>query len=182
MKPIVIGIIIKRVGGEWRILTQKRIVQNKAYDPLYDGTWEAVGETINPGESFIDALMRGISEECGAPSFKPKAIWSSGFKNSGPRLRTTGKDDQILANEPFDFVQQMGPPQPWIGPVYLVEAYRNFEPDPSKNDGEASEARWWSPDELQKELELHRGRFMGLHYPSLEKVAEWCDVHRPGRR
>lgn len=168
MKPVVIGVIFRRVAGKVRILTQMRLVQNKKYDPLYDQTWEAMGETVNEGESVIDALIRGVREECGAPDFSPLRIIGA----DGKTVWTTGKGDTILCCEPFCFVQQIGPPQPWLGPVFLVEVAEDFEPDRSKNDGEAGEPKWWSPKELFEAISVGPQNFMGLHMPALAKLSE----------
>lgn len=166
MKPVVVGIVFKRDRiGFIRILTQLRLVQNKTYDPLYDRTFEAMGETIESGESVTDALLRGIAEECGKPGFKPLRIHGTG----GKTVWTTGKKDSIVCCEPLCFVQSMGPPQPWIGPVFAVEVPSDFEPDHSKSDGEAGQPRWWTPKEMLSAIQHDPSRFMGLHMPALEK-------------
>ncbi len=176
MKPVVIGIIFRcKEDGSVEILTQRRLVKNKDYDPLYDRTWEAVGETLEKNENVLDALVRGIREECGKPDdFEPEAIYGSkviDLMNSEDWMSTTDKGDRYLVVEPFDFVQSLGPPQPWIGPVFLVEVRYDFEPDHSKSDGEAGEPKWWSPEQLSQEIESSPKEFMGLHISSLKKFA-----------
>lgn len=174
MKPVVVGIIYRRVGDRIQILTQLRLVQNKKYDSLYDKTYEAIGETLNQGEGVIDALLRGVAEECGQPDFKPVSIGDPKDQTiwiTGKTIWTTGKGDQIGCLEPFCFVQQMGPPQPWIGPVFLIEVPSDWEPDHSKSDGEAGEPRWWDPSELLRQIQRTPEKFMGLHLPALYKFA-----------
>ncbi|MDP1706928.1 MAG: NUDIX domain-containing protein [bacterium] len=176
MKPVVIGILYRRrKNGQVQILTQERLVQNHDYDPLYDHTLEVMGETLHEGESVLDALIRGIQEECGVPEFEPLAICGA----DGKRLSlaeitySTGKDDYILEVEPFCFVQQLGKPQPWIGPVFLVHVDQDFEPDQSQNDGEAGEYKWCRPRELLNLISEDPGNFMGLHMPALKKAAKF---------
>lgn len=177
MKPVVVGIIFRcNADSSIEILTQLRLVQNKSYDPLYDRTWEAIGETLEKDENILDALVRGIREECGKPDdFVPEAIYGSktiDLMDSEDRMSTTGKDDRYLVVEPFDFVQSLGPPQPWIGPVFLVEVREDFEPDHTKSDGEAGEPKWWNPKELSQEIESSPEKFMGLHISSLKKFVD----------
>lgn len=178
MKPVVMGIVIRKKDNFWQILTQLRLVQNKAYDPLYDQTHEVVGETIKfnketgqPTETIYDALLRGVAEECGKPDFRPVAVYGAGLKNVSLDTKTTGKGDIIVEIEPYSFVMQMGPPQPWIGPVFLVEVPSNWEPDHGQSDGEAGHPKWWHPDELAHAILSNSGQFMGLHMPSLLRAA-----------
>ena len=175
--PVVVGIIFRRdTVGTVSILTQKRIVkvypgEDPPYDPLYHGTNEAMGEKLNPGESVIDALIRGVKEECGKPDFVPQRIIGA----EGKTVWTTGKgyageQDKIICCDPFCFVQSMGPPQKWFGPVFLIEVQQDFEPDHSKSDGEAGEPKWWSPEELLAAIKKSPNNFMGLHMPAIEKL------------
>jgi hypothetical protein len=168
MKQVVIGIIIKRVEGEMCILTQMRLVQNKSYDPLYDHTWEAMGETLEQGESVIEALIRGLGEECGCPSGAIQRIYGN-YGTKG-HAWSTGKGDSIVTTDPFCFVQQMGPPQPWIGPAFIVEVSSDFEPENLKSEGEVGEYRWWTAPELQRAVSDHPEQFMGLHLPAYGKL------------
>lgn len=176
MKPVVIGVLYRTNRmGFMDILTQRRVVLNKSYDPLYDGTWEAVGETIKPGESAIDALIRGIAEECGVPNFRPLRIGKGGTSWS------TGKGDRVLCYMPLCFVRSVGLPQPWEGPAFLVEVSGDFEPDQSKNDGEAGEHKWWGPPDLAESIRREPNGFMGLHIPALVLAAEQLDPERRQR-
>lgn len=172
MKPVVMGLVVKRdEAGYFSILTQLRMVRNKTYDPLYDRTHEIVGETLEPNENILDGLVRGVAEECGKPGFKPKAIYGAGLQELDAQVYTTGKGDRILGCEPFCFVQQLGPPQPWLGPVFIVEADTDFEPDHRQSDGEAAEPKWWNPWHLKEVLKSKPHRFMGLHLPALLKAS-----------
>ena len=125
----------------------------------------------NPTETVVEAVVRGIREECGKPDFLPLAIYGAEMKRVNPEFSGTRKGDSIFSVQPFDFVQQMGPPQPWIGPVFLVGVSTGFEPDHSKSDGEASEPKWWEPRDLITAIEKEPHKFMGLHMPSLQKAA-----------
>lgn len=171
MKLVVIAVIVKRLENDQIvIMTQQRLVQNHNYDPLYDGTWEAVGENVKEGENMIDALIRGIREECGKPDFRPERI---SMRQEISSMYTTGRGDSILCVEdPLCLVQQMGPPQPWVGPAFLVHVDRDFEPDQTKSDGEAGDHKWWRPKELIQAIHEEPESFMGLHMPALEKAAQ----------
>lgn len=182
MKPTVTGILFRRKKNFIEVLTQLRLVREPLYDPLYDQTWEAVNETLEVGESVLEGLLRGIKQECGKPDFTPLGIYGAElssrpfakvFEESLTEGRhTTGKGDSILIVEPFCFVQQMGPPQPWLGPVFLVEVSEDFEPDHSKSDGEAGEARWWNPWHLVQAIREDPGKFMGLSVAALAKAGK----------
>ena len=164
--PVVIAVLYKEVGpGNFLIMTQLRRVLNPAYDSLYDGTWEAMGETLKPGEDHISALLRGIEEECGQK-----------VPEGPPAVRhTTGKGDIIVSSLPFCVVQSIAAPQLWFAVCYKVQVLNDWEPDFSKADGEATEACWWKPDALKRAIEESPARFMGLHMPVLYKLAEELD-------
>ena len=177
LKPVVIGIVFKRApSGALMILTQRRISNPlyPLYDPIYGDTQEAVGETLKEGESVLDALMRGCAEECGHPDFSPLRIYGA----EGRLTWTTGKKDTILCCDPFCFVQQMGPPQPWLGPVFAVEVSQDFAPDHSKSDGESAAPQWWTAAELRNAIADNPSKFMGLHMPAYEK---FCDAVLAGK-
>ena len=164
MKLAVVGIAFKMMPEGIRIMTQRRHVSNKSYDPLYDNTWEAMGETMEQGESVIEALIRGFQEECGDPAFLPRKIFGANAK-----IWTTGKGDAIQLTEPFCLVQSLGPPQPWIGPVFLVRVPRDWEPNIDRADGEAGDWRWWHAGDLLTEIERAPHNFMGWQIPALHK-------------
>ena len=159
-----VALIVKKRGGTYLIMTQLRRVLNESYDPLYDKTWETMGETAQEGESVIDALIRGCREEFGIPDFTPKKIMGVGEE------WTTGKKDKFIYLEPFCFVQSLGPPQPWIGPFFIVEVPEDFEPNYQRSDKEATSCKWWLPAELKKEIEEVPQSFMGFHVPALYKL------------
>ncbi|OGG77934.1 hypothetical protein A3B35_02125 [Candidatus Kaiserbacteria bacterium RIFCSPLOWO2_01_FULL_54_24] len=176
--PVVVGVIFrKNANGTTSILTQKRVVkifpgEDPPYDPLYHDTYEAMGEKLNPGESVIDALIRGVKEECGKPDFVPKLIIGAEDKTVWTTGREyAGEKDNVVCCDPFCFLQSMGPPQKWLGPAFLVEVSADFDPDLSKSDGEASGVRWWKPNELRVAINCNQSQFMGLHMPALYKAA-----------
>lgn len=164
-KPIrpVVGVLYKEVEGEFLIMTQLRHVLDPSYDPLYDNTWEAIAETLNPGEDLFDGLWRGIEEECGVPV----------LRNSRPDTFTfsTGKGDLIISSFPLCMLQSVAEPQRWIGPAYPVKVPPDWKPDFSKGDGEATDARWWKPQELLDAIEKQPEQFMGLSAPALSHLA-----------
>lgn len=164
MKFMVGALIIKREGDSYLVMTQRRKVLDKSYDPLYDNTWETMGETVLGGESVITALIRGCREELGVSNFTPKNI------RGALETWTTGKKDEFIYSEPLCFVQSLGPPQPWLGPFFIIEVLKDFEPNYKEGDGEATSCKWWEPAELKKEIEDSPQNFMGLHAPALYKL------------
>ncbi len=174
--PVVVAALFRRGSQNYEVFTQRRIVHSTAYDPLYDGTWEAVGETVKAGESVLDALIRGIQEECGDPEFTPRGIYGASGKAIRPTLTNTGKDDDTLTIEPMCFVQQLKRPQLWSGPAFGVEVSPRWEPDPRKKDGEAGEHRWWELHTLRRALEENTKPFMGLHVGALHRMCKILEL------
>ena len=84
---------------------------------------------------------------------------------------STRPEDEMLSLEPFGFIQQLKGPQPWVGPVFVVEVRSDFEPQLDE-EGEVSAHRWWTPLELAEVLRTTPIAFMGLHYPALLSVCE----------
>lgn len=164
-KLVAVGVAFKRTPEGPKIMTNLRKVQNPEYDPLYDNTWEAMGETVEPGEDMITALIRGFREECGVPDFKPLEIYGA-----EEVTWSTGKGDTIQYLEPLCYLHGMGPPQPWTGPVFAVEVALNFEPNFDASDGEAIAVKWWDPVELRHEIKYHPKNFMGWHMPAFDKL------------
>lgn len=160
----VCGIGFKIVPEGIRVMTQWRHVTHKSYDPIYDNTWEVMGETLEPGECIIYGLIRGCREGWGHPNFLPMKISGSDTeicwaKNGSGSVLTT----------PFCFIENLGPPQPWNGPVFLVQVHPEFEPNFTRADGEATKARWWEAQELLHEIETNPQIFNGWHAPALHK-------------
>lgn len=163
LKPAVVGIIVKKVGGKFFVLLCKRLVKDRTYDPLYHNTWEAMGEGMREGETPINALHRGMQEEYGHDT--GIVLIYGGCSRDVPY--ETEKGDRHHISRPFAFLQSMAAPQPWIGPVYVVEVHADFEPQPERSDGEAGEAKWWEINELRQALKDHPLDFMGFHVPAL---------------
>lgn len=181
IKPVVVAIIGKWTMDGFRIMTQKRRVGDLTYDPLYDSTWEAMGETLLPGEKIADAIVRGIRDECGRP-VDPQWIFGNldDLMRDGKSSDTwsSGQRDKTILHRPFAFVQSIGEPQLWLGPVFLVVVPPSWEPDFSRGDGEATECRWWKPEELLEEMNSNPPGFMGLHAPALRLLAHECTEYR----
>lgn len=167
-KLVVIGVIFKRMPDGPRVLLQIRRVQNRSYDSLYDGTWEAMGETIEMKEDVFAGLVRGCAEEYGHPNFVPLKIYPKQLS----RTCTTGKEDVVQYFESYCNVHSLGPPQPWSGYAFAVEVLPGFEPDYSRHDGEADSGRWWKPIELLAEIKRSPFKFSGLTMPAVEKVCK----------
>lgn len=148
-------------------MTQTRLVQNPAYDPLYHNTQEAVGESFDPEKDtcILDTAIRGVREECGLPDWVPAEVLSEDY--------TTGKGDRYLVTEPLCFTESLADPQPWFGPTFLFEVGPDFEPDPTQKDGEAGDVLWWDPEDLFKQMAARASDFMGLHVPSLKLACEF---------
>jgi hypothetical protein len=178
IKFVVTGIIIKRVDGDWKILTCIRVVQNKAYDPLYDQTNEVMSETMkNPeeGEDVEDvpsALNRGIKEEYGVGMDNVIQVMGQDLKPVDIRVYDGGKGDKYLSLEPFHFTQSLAEPQPWITVFFVVEVTPDFEVNHELKDGEAGASRWWNLKELGEALEANPAAFMGLHVQALRKAID----------
>lgn len=166
-KLAVVAIAYKVTAQGVRVLTQLRNVLNHEYDSLYDQTWEAMGETVERGEGVITALIRGCQEEWGINEVKilnPNSIESY--------TMTTGKKDASLYCQPRCFLQSLGPPQPWVGPVFFIQVPPEFEPDFTNADQEATEARWWEPDELSSAIANNPEEFMGWHLPAYQAICQ----------
>lgn len=165
-KLVAIGIPIRFKGTEIEIMTQLRLVQNPDYDPISNRTWEAIGETVNDGESVLNALIRGFREECGDENFLPLRILGS------PTQWSTDKGDLEQLYTPICFIQNLSIPQPWAGPCHAVIVPDSWEPKYAKSDGEAGDHRWWSAEQLRRGLDHNSGAFHCFHYPAFMKLAE----------
>ncbi len=178
VKVVAMGLIFRRRPTYLEVLLQQRLVKNKEYDPLYHRTAEIVGETLEvndngwPKETLLEAAIRGVREECGKPDFKPLAVYGAGMQKMIAETHWTGRGDEYFACEPFCFIQSMGPPQPWLGPVFVFEVEPTFEPDHTQSDGEAGCAGWWLPEILAETIHQTPKQFMGLHVPALKKFAD----------
>eukprot|EP01048_Picozoa_sp_COSAG05_P020732 COSAG05_NODE_3607_length_1963_cov_2.597639_2_plen_237_part_00 len=154
-------------SSSYQVRTQRRMIINKKYDPLYDGTHETIGETVKKGESIVSAVVRGVAEELG---FRGGGLRIVGAE--GNAVSTTHTVDPVLSIEsPYCFVQQLGPPQPWtgLGFVALLPPNVTLEGD---GEGEVGEGTWWEPAELLHEMQSNKPKFMGFHYPVLKKVSQ----------
>jgi isopentenyldiphosphate isomerase len=164
-KLAVVAVAYKVAEQGVRILTQLRNVQNPDYDPLFDQTWEAMGETVKEGENIVTALKRGCQEEWGIEDLQilnPQSIESY--------TMTTGQSDTSLCCQPRCFLQSLGPPQPWVGPVFFVKVPPDFEPNFDRGDQEATEARWWTYEDLSSAISDSPQDFMGWHLPALREI------------
>lgn len=159
--PWVVGVITKKGLLRKKILTQKRHIHNKEYDPLYEGTWEAVAGLLKPGEECIETLLREVREECGTPITTSHVV---GFQK---KSWTTGKGNIAKGHQPLCMLQNLGEPQKWFGPAFLLKVPVDWEPNPSLADGEAGEWKWWVPGDLHNAIQKHPEQFMVPHIPAL---------------
>lgn len=161
----VAAVVIRRRGNAYEILTQWRTVKDKTYDPLYDQTWEVMGETLGKGENIIDGLRRCLQEECGLLNDEIACIYGA------EDLYLSDRGEIIMAAQPLCFLQSLGKPQLWNGPVFMVQTPATFEPTNEGSEGEVGHFKWWKPDELLNTLRTEPGKFMRYHYRPLELTA-----------
>lgn len=167
-KVCVTGVVYKcLVDGTVEILTQRRRVMDQLYDPFYDGTWEAVGETLTPGEDIVAAIHRGLREECGSTEETPISI---------PGV----PDDFLFASErgecmswvrPLCYLHSSGQPQPWTGPAFLVKVPHDFVPSNAMSQGEVGDYCWWNPALLLESMAHYPERFSAFDRPALRLAA-----------
>jgi hypothetical protein len=105
-----------------------------------------------------------VAEELGYAGSKLKIVGSEGT------TVTTHGIDPVFSVEPFYFVQQLGPPQPWTGLGFVALLPAGAQLIEGNRDEEVGESKWWSPAELLRKLEAEKHLFMGFHYPVLLKV------------
>lgn len=166
--PGVGALIIKKDSeNKTLIFTQRRIVKNHDYDPLYDQTWEVPMGKMEQGENVLRTLLRECREELGVSNVSINGIFGLEMKDW-----STGKGDNYGLYKPFCLVQSWALPQPWLYSFFVVVVDENFQPNYASADGEASHCRWWTAKELKEELKENLKNFMGLCYPALHKLCE----------
>lgn len=169
IRNVVSGIVFRRSGHGILIMTQTRIIQNKGYDVLGDGTQEGICETIQQFadgfESPFVALRRGFEEETGQSDGKIVKIYGA------DETWTTGRGDSHDNTCPFMFVAGQGVDPIWYSPIYLIEVGSDFEPDKSKADGEAGDHRWWLPESLAAAISNDPTHFFHLTARAFLKLA-----------
>ena len=165
ISPVVLAILVKRDEGSDRIIvnTQKRHSTHPSYDNLNAETWECVGGKVDGVEFPHETIWREIAEETGATG--QEMSWMR-ILSTEAKIHTTGREDAIHFSTPICYVHSMGEPQPWAGPVFVVQVATDFEPRES-TDGEASPGRWWTAEELHEAIEERPLEFMNLHAPAL---------------
>ena len=168
MKVVAVPVVIRGCQEAYgiQVHTQTRRVLNSDYDPLYHGTEETCGETLNKWESIIDGAIRGVKEELGAPDLEILKIIGADAETFSTR-----PEDKILIIDPYCFVQQLVGPQPWLGLGFVVVVPSDVKFSPDKED-EVSAHQWWNPRKLLETLISNPERFMGFHYPVLLKACE----------
>jgi len=170
---IAIAVIVRRdAAGQFSVRTQVRHVQNTQYDPMYDNTLEAVGETVKVDEPIVDAVKRGVHEEVGLDlDTTPYAVFghrATQFVSTRERSQNS-LDKYHVSENPYIFVQTLKGPQPWVGLGFVVLVPPKSPATIGRGDGEADGAVWWDAKELLVKLES-RAEFMGFHYPVFKRV------------
>ncbi len=160
--------------GSLLLMTKTRIIKNMVYDPNSHLTWEAVGESAEPGELMEDTVRRGLIEECGMRSDEPIFIYGADGNQFTTFKTLPGTPDLDMARrqDPFCVTEIETHPQPWKACCFAVHMPRHWEQDLSKSDGESGEARWWTLDELLYELKHNPNGFHILHYPAFLRLTE----------
>lgn len=168
---VAITVVIRPFHSSFQIRTQIRRVQDLSYDPLYDGTIEAVGESVKWGEPIVDTVSRGLVEEMGLSSDTKYVVLGA----EGGMISTSSSDrnDPMFSlSAPYIYVQALQEPQPWCG-LGFVALVPELMPATS-GDEEVGESRWWDTAELLIKLEdqNQRRQFMSFHYPVFLRVAQ----------
>jgi len=158
-------------GDEPHIHLQERRVIDHEYDPLGDGKWETVGETLNPLEDFTHAVNRGIGEECGYDPVPDNPPWLiSGQGERQQYHQRDRKEEALVLNTRVTMMTEGS--QFWLSIAFIVEVSAGFKIRPDK-EGETGEHVWVPVSELAKALgdpdQPFRGRyFMPLSVPALK--------------
>ena len=128
-----------------------RHVLDKAYDPYFDNTLEAVGESVHWGEPIVDAVARSLAEEMGLPP-STKIVFLGGEDHAGSTAVTTAHAGApILSLLPYIYVQALKEPQPWCGLGFV--AVLPASTPATSGDKEVGASAWWDPAELLAKLE-----------------------------
>ena len=161
MKLVAVPVVIRnhRQFG-WQVHTQTRNVVNKTYDPLYHGTEESVGETVKDWENIVNAAVRGLREELGAPDIRIMNIIGA---NESVISSTRPEDSILEITQPYCFVQQLRGPQPWAGLGFVVVVPDDIEFQLDK-ESEVSDHTWWMLLELLEELRSNPSAFMRARF------------------
>lgn len=95
-----------------------------------NGKWTLPGGHLNPGEEPMDAACRELQEE-------------TGFDPNGGHIEFVGDDATSTGLRVWSFVieQEKGAPHPYCDP-----------------DGEAAEFKWFAPEEIPTDDQLHTPR------------------------
>ncbi len=166
-KKVVIGLVVKVDEQEtMQILTATRTIKTTGYNPHGDNTQEAMCETVQDGEDYHTALYRGFEEELGLQRDDIRMI----IESTSEKFSTRPGNEMILWR-PFGGVRQTAGDQTWEADYCcLVVVGSDWEPDPQ--DGEVSEIKWWSVEELYQALEEDKSQFFSLSYPFIVMIVE----------
>lgn len=168
-KLCVTCVLYKQHSGEKPlIMTQRRRVQNHAYDPFYDNTWEAVGETLNPGEGIVEAIYRGLHEECGLLSGTTVQIHGIDEYH----LFESGRGERMARLTPLCYLHSNGAPQLWTGPAFLVRVPPDFEPTNTNSHAEVGGYLWWDPKKLLSAITISPSKFIAFDQLALKLAAQ----------
>lgn len=126
------------------------IQQRSPLKSIGPNLWDlSVAEHLTQGETYIQAAVRGLSEELGIHNISPDTLLGP----LGPPRRqelhhlVDSKDGSGIRKEFHD--------------VELVQSYMllNYDGEVSLDDGEVSDTKWIGIEELRKEVEMHGDQY-----------------------
>jgi isopentenyl-diphosphate Delta-isomerase len=115
------------------------IQQRAALKSIGPNLWDlSVAEHLTQGETYLQAAIRGLSEELGIKNISPDAL----IGPLGPPRRQ-------------ELHHQVGDKE--FHDIELVQSYMliNYDGEVSLDDGEVSDTKWVGVEDLRKEVEVH---------------------------
>lgn len=100
-------------------------------------------------------------------------VWTNGRGDKTIRFQPSRLPlDADPSYRPLCVVHNIGQPQHWLGPIFVVVVGPDFEPNYDDADGEAGPCRWWWPHQLKETMDEAPDLFMGPAIPALELLCE----------
>lgn len=119
------------------------IQQRSPLKSIGPNLWDlSVAEHLTQGETYLQAAIRGLSEELGIKNITPDAL-------IGP----------LVPSRRQELHHQVGDKE--FHDVELVQSYvlLNYNGEVSLDDGEVSDIRWVGEEELRKDVEVHMDQY-----------------------
>lgn len=158
----VIRAIVRKSGDPTRIIVQRRDNESEVVRGLFEipgGRWRA-------GESPVHAITREVREETGLTVVRVHGVSEDPIDD-----RRT-----IASIRPLVIVAGVLGAFPAVHVVVLVDAMG----DPRPTQGESSDVRWWSIEEIRSCLGDSTGLFVPSSRAALSAFLEWHDAWRNG--